>query len=99
MFLGKHFAGEYYWKNYDNNGQSIHLEDKLNKFYEEHLFCTKPLKNNGYCDTPYSDDYGWDTIFEIAYEFDNCTKHDYSGEYREEMTEYGDELKDAEKTD
>ncbi len=87
MFLGKCFGGEYYWRNYKNDG--THLEDDLNVFFEEHLFCEKPLnKELNDCETPYSDDCAWDTIFEIAYEIDGVTKQNYNGAYREEIQNY-----------
>ena len=46
LYLGKSFAMGYYWENYGKiNGDpnSPSLEDRLNKFFDEHTYC----KNEG----------------------------------------------------
>lgn len=70
LFLGKHSMAEYHWENYRD--ETSHLEDFLNKFFEEHCWCDKELNKNSLkgLDTPLGKYKSWDTIFEIAYEFD-----------------------------
>lgn len=73
LFLGKHFMGEYYWANYSN--EDVHLEDKLNDFFEKHCWCEEPYnKQHDYGETPVGKYTTWDTKYEIAYEFDDNTR-------------------------
>ena len=36
LYLGKHFLSAFYYVNYD---ETTSLEEKLNKFYDEHEWC------------------------------------------------------------
>lgn len=73
LFLGKHFNAEYYWQNYSK--EEVHLEDKLNDFFEKHCWCEEEFdESQNYCNTPVGKFTTWDTKYEIAYEFDSTTK-------------------------
>lgn len=45
MFLGKDFLTGFYWTDYSEKG--IHLEDRLNKFFDEHAYCSKEKQLHG----------------------------------------------------
>ena len=42
LFLGKTFRRGYYWENY--YGEGVHLEDRLNAFFDKHNYCMEPKK-------------------------------------------------------
>ena len=81
LFLGKYDAygdsrrgyegGGYHWEPYGEGNE--HLEDRLNEFYEKHFYCdcVGNPKVESFAETPsWGEDNTYDTIFEIAYEFD-----------------------------
>ena len=68
LFLGKSFFDGFYWENYAK--EPIHLEDKLNDFFDEHKYC------NGN---------GSDGDFDIAYEIRDSSKDIEIEELREKL--------------
>ena len=72
LFLGKCGLSEYYWQFFGEH-QDTHLEDELNDFFKKHCFCEKELDKDKLkaFDTPLGKYTSWDTMFEIAYEFEH----------------------------
>lgn len=44
LYLGKDFLDGFYWENYKNDGE--HLEDRLNRFFDEHTYCHEPVSED-----------------------------------------------------
>lgn len=70
LFLGKTFGSGYYWENY--YGKGVHLEDRLNEFFDKHNYCNNPKTETTEYDErlfPLCEGFdGYDGAFDIVYE-------------------------------
>jgi len=71
LFLGKTFLDGYYWQNY--YGEGVHLEDRLNEFFDKHNYCSEPKAEPPFSYDeklfPFPDGFdGCDGAFDIVYE-------------------------------